>query len=208
VLTAIWRRIRPLWRRRTTEAELDEELQFHFERQVEKYVRAGLPRGEAVRQARLVFGGAEQVKEECRQVWGLALLEGVLQDLRYAVRGLRRSRGFTVVVVLSLALGIGANTAMFSLMNAIMWRMLPVAEPQRLVLLARTRGAAPSPGFTYQEFGHLREGSGLATLAAYAPLRINASIDGRAEPTLRGQLISGSYVAVLGADPMIALRSE
>src|SRR5437868_6563133 len=123
-------RFRALFRRNAVEGELDDELRFHFREQVEKYVRSGLSRAEAVRRARLMFGGIEGIKEECRDARGVRWLEDLWMDLRYALRTLRRSPVFLAVAVLSLALGIGANSAIFSLIDAVMLRAMPVQEPE------------------------------------------------------------------------------
>ena len=128
-------RFRSLFQRSAVERELDDELRFHLEQQVEKHVRSGLTREEAVRQARLEFGGLGNVKEECRESRGITFLETTARDIRFAIRQLWRTPAFTLTVLLTLGLGIGANAAIFTLVNAVLLRKLPVAEPASLVRL-------------------------------------------------------------------------
>ena len=128
-------RLRALLRRDVIERELDDELRFHLEREAEKYVRAGAEPNEALRRARLAFGGVEPAKEASRDGRGTALLETLLQDVRYATRSLRQHPAFSLTVVLTLALGIGANTTIFSLVDALLLRSLPVGHPERLVTI-------------------------------------------------------------------------
>jgi predicted permease len=133
MLTDLWIRLRSLFRRNAVEDELDAELRFHFDQHVEKLVHSGLPRAEARRRARLEFGGLDQVKEECRDARGTYFVETLAQDVRSAIRGLRRHPGFALAVILTAAMGIGATTAVFSVVDRILFRSLPYAHEDRLV---------------------------------------------------------------------------
>src|SRR5688572_23359290 len=126
MLTDLLFRLRALLRRGAVEHEIDEELRFHLDRQVEIYENAGLARAEAMRRARLDFGGLDQIKDDYRDALGVRLLDSLRRDLRLAGRALRATPAVTAVAVLSLTLGIGANTSIFSIINSLVLRTLPV----------------------------------------------------------------------------------
>ena len=129
-------RLRALFARGSVERELHDELSFHIARETEKYEREGMQPDAALRRARLDFGGVEQMKEESRDVRGTARLESILRDLRFAARSLKNRPAFTITIVATLALGIGANTAIFTLVDALLLRPLPVPHPEQLVIVS------------------------------------------------------------------------
>ena len=137
-----------------------------------------MTRDEAQRRARLAIGGVEQVKEECREARGVAALESTVQDVHYGLRQLHRRPGFAAVVVTSLALGIGANTAIFTLIDAVLLRMLPVHDPAGLQLVFPEQANGDTRGFEYPEFRRLRAASAVfVDVAAYGTARLNVSLD-------------------------------
>ena len=179
-------RLRALFRRSSVEAELDDELRAHLEHQVEKYVQSGMSREEAERRAKLEFGGVEQVKEECRDSWGVQHVTELIQDLRYGLRQLRSNPGFTVVAVITLALGIGANTAIFSVVRAVLLSRLPYSDPDRLVCVTETipglssalANLVPTPDYLHWR----NQNQVFRAVAAYGELRgLNLSGNGELE---------------------------
>src|SRR5437588_2641475 len=122
-------RLRALTFRRRVERDLEDELDFHIEMQTRKNVAAGMPGSEAARRARVQFGGPTQHKEECRDARRIGLVETVWQDVRYAMRGFRRSPTFVLTVVATIALGLGLNTALFTIFNATYFRPIGVRDP-------------------------------------------------------------------------------
>jgi putative ABC transport system permease protein len=158
----IWSRIRSRWRavvqRQHTETEMDMELRFHIEACAEDLVRSGVSREMAMRRARIEFGGIEQAKEQCRDARGSNFLHSLLQDVRFGLRMLRKNPGFTTVAVLTLALGIGANTAIFTIFNGFLLRPLPVQDAGRIVAIPVQEKGSPlgARGFSYPEFLDVR----------------------------------------------------
>ena len=190
-------RLGRLLRRRRLEIQLDAELRDHLERQTADYVRDGLGEAEARRRARLELGGVEQVKEACRDARGTRWLEDFGQDLQYGLRVLRRSPAFTLVAVLSLALGIGANTAIFTLVDSLILRTLPVREPQRLVRLQH--GSWTNP--IWEEI-RARQHELLDGAAAFSDDRFDLASGGEAE-LAEGFWASGGFFDVVGVPAIL-----
>ena len=197
-------RFRSLLRRSTVDKELDEELRFHLEQQVEKHVRSGLTREEAVRRCRLEFGGLDQVSENCRDARGVTFVEILAQDVRYGLRMFRRNPGFTAVVVGTLALGIGANTAIFSLINAALLKMLPVRNAEQLVQFTTNGAMGINDAFSYPAFKELREqNQALSGVLAFRRLHdVDVEVNGKGG-LANGQAVSGDYFPVLGVNAVL-----
>ena len=160
-------RLRSLLQKDRVDHELEEELTYHLDREIQRNLDAGMPPAEAQSAARRLIGGVTQIQEQCRDARGFGYVEDLAQDLRYAARTMRRSPAITTVAILSLALGIGANTAVFSLIDAVMLKSLPVAHPEQLVRFGRVSSNHPLGNFSYPYFLQFQEGNaGTAELFA------------------------------------------
>jgi predicted permease len=196
-------RLLALGRRRRLERELDDEIHAHLELAERDAIRAGLSPEDARREARLRFGGVEQIREEHREQRGAPWIETLARDVRYAGARLARDRGFTFVTVSILAVGIGANAAMFSLVDAVLLKPMPFSHPERIVRVWE----APTPTTTNQATAFdFSEWKRLATsfeaLSAEARVDTTATIGG--EPTrVSGKLVSADYFDVFGVAPLL-----
>jgi predicted permease len=198
-------RLRSLFRRRQVEQELDEELSYHLERQIEEHIAKGMTPEEARYAAMRAMGGIERRKEECRDMRRVRLIEELVQDVRYGLRTLRKSPGFTAVAVLSLALGIGANTAIFSLLDPILLRLLPVKDPEQLVVLSRVNQRSEhGHWFSYPMYEQLRARtqafSGIFATNSVRSTEMVSPGPGDQTEKARLQLVSGEYFQVLGVN--------
>jgi predicted permease len=202
-LLALWNRFAALFRRRQLERDLDDELAFHLSMREAEYRGDGVPAADAGAAARRRFGNLTYLKEQCRDMWTFHPLETLWQDVRYALRTLRRSPGFTIVAVVALAIGVGANTAIFSLIDAMRARALPYKEPSRLVQLwgnvMRTR--LERRGNSYMDFVDWRaQAKSFEDIAAFDTL--TATLSGRDDPQrLFAEFVSAPYFSLLGVAP-------
>jgi putative ABC transport system permease protein len=203
MLNDLFFRVRCLFRRNVVETELEDELRFHHEQQLEKYMRSGLSEGEALRRIRMNFGGLGQVKEECQDAWGVRLLETLIQDLRYGARVLRKSPGFTAVALLTLALSIGANTAIFSILYGILLRPLPYKDASRLIVLHETTPKVGTVSVSYPNFLDWRaQNSAFSQMAAVNSVGFNLSGINQPE-NVNGQAVSSNFLSMLGMHPLL-----
>ena len=196
--------LRSLFRRETEERELEQELNFHVERQVAENIAAGMSAAEARRAALLEFGGLEQYKEECREARGIEWFESLLTDLRYGFRTLRKSPGFTMVSVLTLALGIGANTAIFSMVNALLLHPYNFRSLDTLVRVWEDRGIDEGYDARYIAPGDaedLRASNGIfESMTTYGYPSFGMGREGDVQPVL-GCKVSANFFDVLGVTP-------
>jgi predicted permease len=195
--------LKALFRKSGLDRDLDDELRFHLDAEIEANLRSGMTPQEARRQALLTLGGVEQVKERTREVRPGFFLETLWQDVRFGARMLRKNPGFTAVAVLTLALGIGANSAVFSLLDAVMLRSLPVERPEELVLLQFQFRGELDPSFNYPLFEDYRDTNTVFSgLVAYNPVAMHATI-GRESERIIGLQVSWNFFDVVGARPVV-----
>ena len=198
-------RFRALFRRTAVTQEIDRELQFHLRQQIEKYLQAGFTREQASHRARLELGGLTQITENCMEARGVSFVEHIGQDVRYAMRMFGRTPGFTAVIVVTLALGIGANTAVFSLINAVLLKMLPVKDPEQLVKLSKIQPVnGPNDYFSYPEVERFQRATqAFSAVFAFANLGgVNVEANGHGEIAM-GQVVSGNYFSALGVSAIL-----
>lgn len=199
----IKRTFRNLFHRQHLESTLDEELRAYLDEMTDRKIRAGIAPIAARRQALIEAGGLEQVKEEVRGAWLGNGIETTVRDIRYAVRALRRSPGFTSVVVLTLALGIGTNLTMFSVMRAVLWRPLPYPTPDRIVLVQVDTRNVSNAGAAHGELRDLKARSRLLDDLSMISV-VDADLDyGGEMEHLTAASVSDDFLPLLGAHPAL-----
>ena len=213
-INALASRIRGWFSHQSIDRDFERELSSHLEMLTNENIRRGMPPDEAKRAARIRLGGVTQLKEANRRLRGLPLLETFLQDARYALRMLRKNPGFTAVAILTLALGIGANTALFSVVQAVFLRTLPVDHPEQLVLVEWNKKEWPrgitqsgyGDSLSFPAFDQLRErNSSLSSIFGFAPLGFNSAntnvvVNGQAG-LVDGVMVTGGFFSGLGIRP-------
>src|SRR5215470_15032583 len=222
-LRLIYSRLYGLLRKKRIEQEMDDEMRFHLLMRTRENVERGMRPDEAEREARRRFGNVGRIKDLARDIKGGGFMETLLQDLRFGARMLIRQPGFTLIAVLTLSLGIGANTAIFSVMDAVLIKSLPVKEPEQLALFEWRAGLSFRYGgmrgtsfvnddpntktsslFRHEVFTKMRQAraatpdSPLSDLFALAPLSELNAVAGQQAEVINGQAVSGGYFAGLG----------
>src|SRR5262245_30664953 len=198
------RRLASLVRREQVEDRLDDEIRFHVEQQIEKNRRAGMSSHEARRQALIRFGGVEQMRERTRDEFRAAHVENVVRDVRYGLRSLRRHPGFSAMAVLSLAIGIGANSAIFGVVHTVLFRQSTLADPGTLFNVYETESGRGFNPMSYPNIEDLRRGTthvfrGIAA-SAFAPGQVD---HGGTVSAVLGEAVTGGTFALLGIEPRL-----
>lgn len=201
--------LRSLLRKERAELELDEELRFHLDREVERLEAQGVEAPEARSRALRSFGGVERWKEEVRDARGLRLLDDLRQDLAYGVRGLRRGPGFAAVAVITLGVGIGASTAVFSVVDGVLLEPLPYPEPQELVTIQGR--FLPESGFDFPYFplsppeyrDYRQQARSMADVGAYSTIGVTLTGPEGDPQRVQGALVTANLFDVLGVEPIL-----
>ena len=205
--------LRAIFRKEELKQELSDELAFHLEKQIEQNIAAGMSAKEARYAAMRSFGGVEQVKEDCRDAWGVRFIDTLLQDIRYGLRQLRCNPGFTAVAVLTLAMGIGANTAIFSVVNAVLLRPLPYPRPDGIAHVNLIwKGGGVNDTLTAPEFEYYRDRA--SAFEAVAGFRGGPDLSikrGGTSEWISSLRVTDGFFGVLGIAPALGrgfLREE
>ena len=202
-LTEWINRLRHLGSRRGFEGDLDDEIRFHIETRIGELMDSGLSRPDALARARREFGSIALVREESRAAWQFRWLQDFAADLRHGLRACRRSPAFTMTAVLSLALGIGGTSAIYTALDAVLWKPIPVEDPNRLVTLSILRDSgAPETDLPAAFVSQLKKSSVFAGLTINTADGLSFAYDGRAERIL-GEVVSSDYFAALGVRPIL-----
>jgi len=196
---AAW--LRTMAGRSRMENEMSEELRFHIHAYANDLEKHGVPREEAYRRARVEFGSVERSKEECRDARGLGLVDTAAQDLRYAARMFRKSLGFTAVAVLTLGLGIGATTAIFSIVNAVLLKPLAMREPSRVVLIQEYWQGSLQSVSVGNFIDTKRQSAAFAVVGAANNASFNLAGNDTPE-RVDGEIATADYFAVFGVQPI------
>jgi macrolide transport system ATP-binding/permease protein len=198
--------LRNLFFTRRVDADLDQEVRSHLEMLIEEKMRAGVPAAEARRAARIELGGVEQVKEQVRDSRTGAFLDSLVQDLRFAIRSLRRTAGLTAFVVVTLALGIGMTSATFSMVDGLIFRPYPVPQAGTVVTLVSTTHESKFEEFSYREYLDIRDNTkSYDGVIAYANMQaVGYSAEPGVTPRIKGGvMVSGNFFRVLGVEPRL-----
>src|ERR1035438_1387180 len=192
-LAELWRRLLFLLRRRQFDRDLAEEMRFHLDMK---------SRESGMNAARRQFGNAALLQEDCRDAWGWRTLERIFQDVRYAFRTLRKAPGFAAVIIVTLALGIGVNTAVFSLVDRLLFRPLPFPESDRLETIFFRNATSTNDSLSYPTYQLFRDQSEVfASLAAYDDVTVNIRF-GDDDEAVPGEIVSANYFDVLQVRPI------
>src|SRR5262249_8122888 len=191
-------------RRSRMESDMDAELRFHIQAYADDLIRDGASSDEALRRARLAFGGVDRAKDECRDARGVSLIDSLIQDIRYGARILRKNPGFTVVAVLTLGLGIGANTAIFTVINSVLLNPLPYRDPEGLVVMWERTPQLPSMMVSYPDYLDWKAQNHVFEEIAVFNRYQSFNLTGRGRPErIAGGRATANLFSVLGVRPAI-----